>query len=234
MWGRWSMRRTFGAPDSSRLPMCLRCCGPSVCARLIPALQVARLLDYAQRRGKVAQQLPLDEVCCKVGRINLQKFRGAQPDRYPCIAVETRDNPAGRPYRVLDGKHRIHRVVAEWLMQEQQQPQRQSERIYCSFIVFSVSEVVAAEALVLMPTWLLGRTRVRDGEQEQLDSGTVDCATWVRHNAAGLGLPPCRPTSTDQMKYDGEHHGFDDHTLHAPSNADVVEAARNEQRPLLC
>lgn len=231
MWGRWSMHRTFGTPDSTGLPMCLqRCFGPSVCARLIPALQVARLLAYAQRRGKVAQQLPLDEVCCKVGRLNLQKFRSAQPDRYPCIAVETRDNPAGKPYRVLDGKHRIHRVVAEWLMQEQQQPRHQQpERIYCSFIVFSVSEVVAAEALVLMPTWLLGRTRVRDGEQEQLDSGTVDCVTWMRHNFAGLGLPPLRLTSTDQLNYGGDEHQFD-HTLHAPSHADVVEAAR---KPLL-
>ena len=73
------MQRTLSAPQSAMLQACLRC--------FVPALVVARLLSYARREGRAPQQLALDDVCFKVGHLDLQKFRTAVPGRYPCIAL---------------------------------------------------------------------------------------------------------------------------------------------------
>lgn len=38
-----------------------------------------------------------------------------QPDvdtSYPCFVIETFDNPLGCRYRCIDGKHRIHKLLA--------------------------------------------------------------------------------------------------------------------------
>jgi hypothetical protein len=258
MWGRWSMERTFGPPDPrALLPACAQCCGCAsrIGSALVPALQVARLLAYARREGKTPRRLALEEVCCKVGRLDLQKFRGAEPERYPCIAVATSDNPAGRPYRVVDGKHRIHRAAADWLMQRARwqsqserhpaaavaEAQQQQQLLTCAFIVFSVAELVASGALVLVPPWLLGRTSTSTGT-DQLDSGSVDCVAWMRQNAAGLGLPDLSrvdvgaEASSASGGLERREGGADAPDGQAerlyPESREAAAAA--ERRPLLC
>ena len=190
MRARWAMGRTFGDPLAGLpLPACLRC-------RFIPALLVARLLDFARREGRVPQRLPLVELCFKVGRLRLEKFRAAQPERYPCIAVATTDNPAGRRYRIVDGKHRIHRTVADHLASirhsELGQGQRVTRQLSCSCVVFTVADVLASGALVVVPPCVLPRNGGAN-PTDQLDSGSVDCAAWIQENAAALGLPDLRP-----------------------------------------
>ena len=183
------MDRTFGEPLAGLpLPACLRC-------RCVPALLVARLLDFAQREGKVPTRLPLRELCFKVGRLHLQKFRAAEPERYPCIAVATTDNPAGRRYRIVDGKHRLHRVVADHLASlrdsDPEQGRGVAKELSCSCVVFTVADVLASGALVVVPPCVLPRNGGAN-PTDQLDSDSADCAAWIQENAAALGLPDLR------------------------------------------
>jgi hypothetical protein len=183
MRARWSMDRTFGEPLAGLpLPACVRC-------RVVPALLVARMLDFARREGMVPQRLPLHELCFKVGRLHLQKFRAAEPERYPCIALATADNPAGRRYRIVDGKHRIHRVILEAIRSgELEQDPGVAQPLSCSCVVFTVADVLASGALVVVPPCILPRNGGTH-PTDQLDSGTVNCAAWLQENAAALGLP---------------------------------------------
>ena len=56
-------------------------------------LLVHRLLLYARRTAKQPRQISLDQVCFKVGRLSLIKYRTADVS-FPCLAVATEENPA--------------------------------------------------------------------------------------------------------------------------------------------
>ena len=210
MRGRWAMEATFGRP-----PLC----------PCTPCLLVHRLLLYARQQAMQPRRLPLHQVCFKVGRLNMRKFRSAEPHRFPCFAVETRDNPAGRPFRVIDGKHRIHRLVADHLSQAPASatPGGPDGVVWGSFIVFSVAELVASCALVLVPNHLFAR---QQGDPEhQMDSGSTDCAAWLAANAQALGLTQLRELDAAQAAAAAGGSGEE-------GGAEEVE--EEERHPLLC
>ena len=210
MRGRWAMEATFGRP-----PLC----------PCTPCLLVHRLLLYARQQAMQPRRLPLHQVCFKVGRLNMRKFRSAEPHRFPCFAVETRDNPAGRPFRVIDGKHRIHRLVADHLSQASASatPGGPDGVVWGSFIVFSVAELVASCALVLVPNHLFAR---QQGDPEhQMDSGSTDCAAWLAANAQALGLTQLRELDAAQAAAAAGGSG---------EEGGAEEGEEEERHPLLC
>jgi hypothetical protein len=73
----------------------------------IPLRSVAPLLV-----GRIAESLCLKDVCHR-DRVASQERFEACDTRYPPIVVRAMENPCGKPYRLIDGNHRIHRLKAE-------------------------------------------------------------------------------------------------------------------------
>ena len=126
-------------------------------------LLVHRLIMLCQELGLQPQPLPLHQVCFKVGRLTSSKFRDADTT-IPCIAVRGAQNPGGTEYRVVDGKHRLHKLAAAGVQS-------------AAFYVLSVTQ--AAAAVVLLPTCALQR----EPEGDRLHSAEVDVGQWTRDNA---------------------------------------------------
>lgn len=41
----------------------------------------------------------------------MERLRRADP-RFPCVVLAEAENPSDRSYRMIDGKHRVHKLVA--------------------------------------------------------------------------------------------------------------------------
>eukprot|EP01050_Picozoa_sp_SAG11_P021601 SAG11_NODE_3880_length_2171_cov_2.482625_4_plen_126_part_00 len=102
--------------------------------------------------------------------------------------------PSRSAYRVVDGKHRLHRLVA-------------AGATAAEFYVLSTAQ--AAAALVLVPTVAIGNNR----QQYQTHSGAVDVSRWLRANdprawriaTAGAGgtMPALAAAAADGLRQAG-------------------------------
>eukprot|EP00940_MAST-03C_sp_MAST-3C-sp2_P000481 g481.t1 len=94
MIGRWSVP-SLSAPASLGL------------SSIIAIEPLIRFIERSRRKEKV---LELKDICVKVGVRSLKRLYRANL-RYPCIVAVDTVNPAKRKYRMIDGKHRVHRAV---------------------------------------------------------------------------------------------------------------------------
>ena len=95
MIGRWEMVSTWGKPPE----------GKGFVVRIGP------LLERVMKTEKKAIEISMCNVCVKTGIRSLERLRNADT-RYPCLVLEGAENPSKRKYRMIDGKHRVHKLVA--------------------------------------------------------------------------------------------------------------------------
>ena len=95
MIGRWEMASTWGKPPE----------GKGFVVRIGP------LLERVMNEEKKAIEISMSDVCVKTGIRSLERLRNADT-RYPCLVLEGAENPSKRKYRMIDGKHRVHKLVA--------------------------------------------------------------------------------------------------------------------------
>ena len=98
MIGRWEMESMWGKPPE----------GKGFVVRIGP------LLEYLRRSGKKPIEIFMSDVCVKTGIRSIERLRHADTC-YPCIVLESAENPAKRKYRMIDGKHRVHKLIARGL-----------------------------------------------------------------------------------------------------------------------
>ena len=95
MIGRWEIASTWGKPPE----------GKGFVVRIGP------LLERVMKTEKKAIEISMSDVCVKTGIRSLERLRNADT-RYPCLVLEGAENPSKRKYRMIDGKHRVHKLVA--------------------------------------------------------------------------------------------------------------------------
>ena len=78
-------------------------------------------------------------MCFKTTALDTLKLVHADVS-YPCLAIETRENPGRQRFRVVDGKHRLHRMLDA-------DPQCGS----ALFVVLSANDVKRSAAVALVP-----------------------------------------------------------------------------------
>jgi len=78
---------------------------------LVCAVAIAPLVEYIKRRKREAKTIELADVCVKVGVRSKTRLERADT-KYPCIVAIDCENPARKMYRMIDGKHRVHRAVS--------------------------------------------------------------------------------------------------------------------------
>jgi len=62
--------------------------------------------------GKPTQSIPFDQVGFKDSIVSIARLAEADT-AYPCIALVDAPNPSDRKYRLIDGNHRIHKLICE-------------------------------------------------------------------------------------------------------------------------
>ncbi len=67
-----------------------------------PLLQIAR--------NKELEELLFSEVCYREQVVSKERLRRCDTS-YPCIVAENVYNPCGRKYRLIDGNHRIAKMI---------------------------------------------------------------------------------------------------------------------------
>lgn len=83
---------------------------PGLDPRVVYLLPVDALFEMVKDRQPV--DLPLDEVCYREDVVSEERLHACSLD-YPCIVAEGVANPDRRPYRLLDGNHRLHKMRRE-------------------------------------------------------------------------------------------------------------------------
>ena len=73
-------------------------------------LPINPLIEAAADRPVVS--IPFDEVGIRRRFVNISRLAEADTS-YPCMVLVDAPNPSGRKYRLIDGNHRIHRLIHE-------------------------------------------------------------------------------------------------------------------------
>ena len=71
-------------------------------------LPIEPLLRMA--RNKEPEELPFSKVCYREKVVSQERLRDCDTS-YPCIVAENVYNPCGRKYRLIDGNHRIQKMI---------------------------------------------------------------------------------------------------------------------------
>lgn len=83
---------------------------PGLDPAVVHLLPVEPLVEMV--RGRQPVELALDQVCYREDVVSEDRV-GACDITYPCIVAEGVANPGARAYRLLDGNHRMHRMLGE-------------------------------------------------------------------------------------------------------------------------
>lgn len=95
MIGRWAMSSSWGEPPDGKGFV----------------IKIGPLIESMRSVKRVVVEIPMRDVCVKKGIRNVERLRRADIN-YPCIVLKDAENPARRKYRMIDGKHRVHKLVA--------------------------------------------------------------------------------------------------------------------------
>ena len=166
MPGSWAMVR-FGEPP----------------AGFFWGIAIFPLMQRFQRQRGAVETLRLDTICFKP-HFDHKRLQAATTNDHPIIVLRTTDNPLRLPYRCIDGKHRINKLLAAG-----------ETRVRCRVLdVAEVEEFVTALPLcALPPLRLYGAEEDGFGDEEDL---ALACAAGAlrRLITEGLASPPSSST----------------------------------------
>lgn len=103
--GRWSMA-CWGEPPNGYG------WGIAICPllRKVTAAQGRNCPSGSKRLG-ILRRVRITDICFKP-HVKPERFKSAEV-RWPVLLLQSTDNPLGLPFRCIDGKHRIHRLLAD-------------------------------------------------------------------------------------------------------------------------
>lgn len=157
-------------------------------------------IDRSDRLGTLCR-VRIADICFKP-HVKPERFKSAEV-QWPVLLLKSTDNPLGLPFRCIDGKHRIHRLLADACTQLTPHSSpcpigiaTAAQLLQVDAIVLTVDEI--APFVVGLPLCTLPPVNMCTGHALEDDIGFCGIEGALRH-LAELSLLSLEQTTTNKL-----------------------------------